>query len=455
MELVEREERQRNARLMAASPAVQALTERADAVMPGGVSSSSRRHEALARPLYIREGRGPRVTDADGNEFIDFTGGSGASMLGHGHPAIDAAVREAIARGTVCTAETEAQVELAERICELIPSAAKVRFVSTGTEATLAALRIARAATGREKVLRFAGHYHGMHDGVLVGWTRSPAAGEAPRPDSLGIPSSLAELVVVAPFNDPVALAEAMELHGDQLAAVILEPVSYNLGCVPADAEWLAALRAETARRGIVLIFDEILSGFRMGIAGAQGYYGITPDVTTLGKTLGGGWPISAIAGCDDVMSVLGPGGGVPLSGTFTTHLSAVLAALAALELMSEPGFYDALNGRADRFVRGLQACFDEAGVKARVQSLGARFGIYFGLRGPATDFESALPSDVGQSHVFAREALRHGLYFADFPGRRVPMHYGIGAAHSDTDVDESLAALAEVAKALAAEAES
>jgi glutamate-1-semialdehyde 2,1-aminomutase len=265
------------------------------------------------------------------------------------------------------------------------------------------------------------------------------------------MPAALTDLVVAVPFNDRAALADALDRHGDDLAAVILEPVSYNLGCVPADPRWLAELRVETARRGILLLFDEILSGFRMGIAGAQDHYGITPDLTTLGKTLGGGWPISAIAGRADVLSVLAPGGGVPLSGTFTTHLSAVLAALAALDVMSAPGFYETLNGRADRFVHGLQACFDEAGVDARVQSLGARFGVYFGLDAPATDFESAARSDVQQGHAFAREALQRGLYFADFPGRKVPMHYGIGAAHSDADIDKSLEVMVDVARALAA----
>jgi glutamate-1-semialdehyde 2,1-aminomutase len=428
------------------------LTQRAKALMPGGVSSSSRRHDALGRPLYLQRGRGSRITDADGNEYIDFTGGSGASMLGHGHPAIDEAVLEALRRGTICTAETEAHVELAERICELIPSAEKVRFASTGTEATLAALRIARAATGRQKIMRFTGHYHGMHDSVLLGWTQPPDENGQPRPDSLGIPESLAQQVVAIPFNDRQALGQAMALHGDELAAVILEPVSYNLGCVPADPEWLHALRAETRRRGIVLLFDEILSGFRMGIAGAQGFFGITPDLTTLGKALGGGWPISAIAGRSEVMSVLAQGGGVPLSGTFTTHLSSVLAAIAALKVMSELGFYEELNGRADRLARGLQACLDDAGIRALVQSLGARFAIYFGLTEPARDFETATRSDNQRARVFVREALRRGLYFADFPGRKVPMHYGIGAAHSDEDVTSSLELLADVARVVATE---
>lgn len=431
------------------SPRADALSQRADAVMPGGVSSGSRRNEALGRTVYFREASGSRLVDVDGQTYIDFTGGSGAAMLGHGHPRVDAAIREALERGTMCTAETEAHVELAERLCALIPSAETVRFASTGTEATLAALRVARGATGRDKILRFTGHYHGMHDAVLVGWTNAAdAAGAAPA-DSAGVPDAVRDLVIAVPFNDEAAFAEAIERHGSEIAAVVLEPISYNMGCVPADPAWLRAVREQTTRHGIVLIFDEILSGFRMGIDGAQGMYGVTPDVTTLGKTLGGGWPISAVVGREDVMRVLGPGGGVPLSGTFTTHLSAVLAALAALDVMAAAGFYDDLNARSERFVAGLRDCFASAGIPATVQGVGARFAMYFGVTEPVRDWAGATRSDVETSRALVREALARGVYFADFPGRKVPMHYGIGAAHSDADVDTALDALAAAAGAI------
>jgi glutamate-1-semialdehyde 2,1-aminomutase len=269
------------------------------------------------------------------------------------------------------------------------------------------------------------------------------------------VPEAVRDLVVVVPFNDEQAFADAIDAHGDELAAVFLEPVSYNLGCVPADPDWLASVRALTERHGIVLVFDEILSGFRMGIDGAQGHYGVTPDVTTLGKTLGGGWPISAIVGSKDVMAVLGPGGGVPLSGTFTTHLSAVLAAQAALEVMSEHGFYEQLNQRSNRFVDGVRNALRDAGLQATVQNLGARFGIYFGISEPVRDFEAAARSNVALSHALVREALARGLYFADFPGRKVPMHYGIGAAHSDADIDTALEALGAAAHAIAQDPDS
>jgi glutamate-1-semialdehyde 2,1-aminomutase len=425
------------------SSAVAELHRRAGAVLPGGVTSGSRHHAALGRPFYVQRGSGCHLTDLDGIEFIDFTGGSGASLLGHAHPAVDEAVASALHDGTICTAETEDHVALAERLCGLIPSAEMVRFANSGTEATQIALRVARAATGRDRILRFAGHYHGMHDAVLTGWTNSADdTGHAP-PDSLGVAPAMTELTHVAPFNDTDALLRTLDAHGDEIAAVILEPVSYNMGCVPADPQWLQVLRDQTRRRGIVLIFDEVLSGFRMGIAGAQGHYGITPDLTTLGKALGAGWPIAAIGGRADIMSVLAPGGGVPLSGTYTTHLAAVRAANTALKIMAAPGFYENLNRRSATFCAELERLFDTAGIIVRVQSLGARFGMYFGMQEPVTDFTSACRSDIEASRAFVTAAFREGLYFADFPGRKVPMHYGIGAAHTDRDLTEALESLA------------
>jgi glutamate-1-semialdehyde 2,1-aminomutase len=425
------------------------LQRRARAVLPGGVTSGSRHHEALGRPFYIRAGAGARVTDLGGREFLDFTGGSGASLLGHAHPAVDEAVRRALAAGTVCAAESDAAVALAERICEILPSAERVRFANSGTEATLIAVRVARAATGRSKILRFTGHYHGMHDAVLSGWT-SPAdsSGHAPA-DSLGVPDAVVDLTLAVPFNDTDALRAVLDAHGDELAAVLVEPVSYNLGCVPADPAWLQELRRLTRERGIVLVFDEILSGFRMGLDGAQGHYGVVPDLTTLAKALGAGWPIAALAGSAEVMQVLEPGGGVPLSGTYTTHPAAVHAALAALQVLSAPGFYDDLNRRATAFHDGLQTAFDQADVAVLVRGLGARFGLYFGVQDPPVDFASAARSDLAQSRTFVRAALREGLYFADFPGRRVPMHYGIGAAHTDADLQTALEALTRAAAAV------
>ena len=254
--------------------------------------------------------RSSRFRDVDGNEYIDMFIGSGANFLGHGHPAIRAAVEEALEIGVICNGETEHHARLAAMIADAVPCAEKVRFANSGTEATMGAIRVARAFTGRPKILKFEGHFHGMHDYL---WHNCAArAGElradgtvAPVPDSGGIPDAMAGLLVVAPFNNPEAFDSAIRAHGDDLAAVIMEPVSYNMGCVPSGAEFLREVRRACSQRGIVLIFDEVLSGYRMCRGGAQEHYGVTPDLCTLAKALGGGVPIAALCGRTEVMSVL------------------------------------------------------------------------------------------------------------------------------------------------------
>ncbi|MEA2254829.1 MAG: glutamate-semialdehyde -aminomutase, partial [Solirubrobacteraceae bacterium] len=396
-----------------------------------------------------------RLWDVDGNEYLDYSSSNGASMLGHNHPRIAEAVREGLARGTMCTQETRWHVELCERICETIPSAEKVRLSNTGTEATMAALRIARAATGRERVLKFDGHFHGMHDYVLFN-CHTPAEAMAdqeiaPYPDSAGIPERQGDLLVNVPFNDVGALMAALDRHGDQLACVILEPISYNLGCVPADRDFLVRLREETRRRGIVLIFDEVLSGFRMGLGGAQEHLGVVPDLSTWAKALGAGWPIAAITGRAEVMDVLGPVGSVVVSGTYTGQLCSVMAALAALDVMSEPGFYERLNATADRLYCGLDALMAEHGVVGRVQGIGARFGLYFGVSDPVRDYRQATAFDAEVNNRFLKGCVERGLHFHDFGTKMAPMHYGTTAAHTDDDIDLTLQRLRPVFAGLGA----
>src|ERR1035441_5295617 len=279
---------------LAESSRSEALFERAKQVTVGGVTAAGRFNPVLGRPYYFDHGDGCRLWDVDGHEYIDFSSSNGASMLGFNHPAINEAVAKSLGMGTMCTQETEYHVDLAERISELLPGAERVRFTNTGTEATMAAIRIARAATGRDKVLKFEGHFHGMHDYVLF---NSHTAPDRPYeaivpsfPDSAGIPPAVGKLLVNVPFNDERALVEALDRYQDELACVILEPVSYNLGCIPAEISWLRRLRAETKRRGIVLIFDEVLPGFRMALGGAAEYFEVTPDLATWGTALGAGW---------------------------------------------------------------------------------------------------------------------------------------------------------------------
>ncbi|MEA2363819.1 MAG: glutamate-semialdehyde -aminomutase [Thermoleophilaceae bacterium] len=433
------------------------LRERALRVMPGGVTAGGRFNPVLGRPYYFDHGNGARLWDVDGNEYLDYSSSNGASMLGHNHPRIAQAVRRGLAKGTMCTQETRSHVELCERLCELIPSAEKVRLSNTGTEATMAALRIARAATGRDRVLKFDGHFHGMHDYVLFNCHTPPErAGDPeipPYPDSAGIPSGQGDLLVNIPFNDPAALTSALDRHGDELACVILEPISYNLGCVPADRDFLALLREETAKRGIVLIFDEVLSGFRMGLGGAQEHLGVEPDLSTWAKALGAGWPIAAVTGSGEVMDVLGPVGGVVVSGTYTGQLCSVMAAIEALDIMSEPGFYDRLNSIADGLYRGLESLMADSGVTGRVQGIGARFGLYFGVTEPVRNYEEATAFDAEVNNRFLRGCVEHGLHFHDFGTKFAPMHYGTTSAHTDDDVDLTLERLADVFAALGAAA--
>lgn len=430
------------------------LSQRARRVMVGGVTAGGRFNPVLGRSYYFHRGDGCRLWDVDGNEYIDFSSSNGASMLGFNHPRINEAVQRGLELGTMCSQETRYHVELCERLTEVIPSAERVRLTNTGTEATMAAIRIARAATGREKVLKFEGHYHGWHDYVLFN-SHTPDRPYEPVvpsfPDSDGIPRVIGDLLVSVPFNDEAALRTALDLHGDELACVIVEPVSYNLGCVAADPDWLRLLRAETERRGIVLIFDEVLCGFRMALGGAQAYFGATPDISTWAKALGAGWPIAAVTGKASVMDVLNPTGHTVVSGTYTGHLCSVMAALEALSIMSQPGFYDRLTTIANRLYAGFDRLFAGSGVPGHVQGLGARFGLYFGVREWVTDYKGARSFDHELNNRFLALTGPGGLHFHDFGTKMAPMHYGTTAAHTEDDIDEALARLEPIFRGLAA----
>lgn len=430
------------------APQSERLFHRASDVTVGGVTAAGRFNPVLGRPYYFASADGCRVRDIDGNEFIDFSSSNGASMLGFNHPKINAAVEQGLRMGTICTQETEHHVALAERLIEILPGAERVRFTNTGTEATMAAIRMARAVTGREKILKFDGHFHGMHDYVFYNAHTPKRPYEQVVPpfvDSAGVPEVLNDLIVTVPFNDSAALVAALDQYQDELAAVILEPVAYNLGCVPADKQWLTELREETKRRGIVLIFDEVLSGFRMALGGAAEHYGITPDLATWAKALGGGWPIAAITGSEEVMNVLNPVGKTVVSGTYTGQLCSVLAALAALEEMSAPGFYTRLNATAERLYSGFGDFFERFGVLGHLQGLGARFGLFFGFTETATDYREATRFDADLNNRFLAGCAQNGLHFHDFGTKAAPMHYGITAAHTEADIDQALHHLEKV----------
>jgi glutamate-1-semialdehyde 2,1-aminomutase len=419
------------------------LYESAQKHLVGGGGAGGRYHPLLKRPVYLTRGKGSRFWDVDGKEYIDFFTGSGANFLGHDHPAIAAAIRQALEIGVICNGETEYHSRLADIVAEAVPCAEKTRFANSGTEATLGAIRIARAFTAKPKVLKFEGHFHGMHE--LIWYNCATAPGEvrsdgtiAPLPDTDGMPAAFADLVVVVPFNDPAAFEKAIRTHQDELAAVIVEPVSYNQGCIPAAPGFLEHVRRLCTELGIVLIFDEVLSGFRMCRGGAQEYFGVTPDLCTLAKALGGGVPIAAVCGTSQVMSVLNPIGHTVMSGTYTGHLTAVMGAIACQAELAKPEFYPRLNSLADRLYRGITEALRVTKVRGIVQGLGARFGLYLGVTAPVTNYREACAGSREMEVKFLLGCIRRGLYLHDY-AHRAPMHHGFSAQHTDRDIDEAL----------------
>lgn len=433
----------------------QQLFNRAKNSFIGGVGAAGRYVPALGLPLYLSRADGSKLYDIDGNEYIDYHGSSGATFIGYNNRAIKRAIEQVLEVGYFCNYETEQHEALAKKICEVIPSAERVRFANSGTEATLAAVRLARAYTGKEKILKFEGHFHGMHEMTWFNChTDTPPLKENGEveviPDSAGIPKSLHSSVVVIPFNNPDIFLSAIKRHEHELAAVIMEPVMYNSGCILPDRELVELIRRETERRGIVLIFDEVLSGFRMCIGGGQEYLGVTPDLTTLAKALGGsGLPIAALVGKREVMSSLTPEGPVVMSGTYTGHLLEVAGALEALSIMEQQDFYPHINGLADRLYSGINQLFEQYHIKAVVQGLGARFGMYFGLDTlPIYDYRKAVDGyRYDQDAEFTRKAFERGMYFHDFGNKKTPTHHGFTYAHTKEDIEETLNRVEDILK--------
>jgi glutamate-1-semialdehyde 2,1-aminomutase len=419
--------------------------ERAQQSLAGGVSSSTRVNKALGHPLYFARGEGCRVWDLDGREYIDLCCSHGATLLGHGDPRVLAAVSEAMQAGACCSYENERHAELAELLCQSIPCYERVRFTGSGTEAVMHCLRLARAYAGRSKILKIEGHFHGYSDPMMfaictpadrLGPEESPAAW----PGSTGMPPGLDEQLVLVPFNRTDLLSEAIARHKHELAAVIMEPVYYNAGCILPSREFLAAARSLTEQHGIVLIFDEVLCAFRMGPGGAQEHLGVTPDLCTVGKAVGGGFPLSVFGGKREIMDRLMPQGDCQHSGTYNGHPAVVAAALAAIRAYREPGFYDHIRSVGERLFGGLNSIFRRHDKKAHVQGLGARFGVYFGLKGEARSYRDAVQHHRGQMLRFIAAAIREGVYFHDYGG--AACHHGFCAAMTERDADEALARL-------------
>jgi glutamate-1-semialdehyde 2,1-aminomutase len=399
----------------------------------------------MGYPMLFGWGRGCRVWDLDGREYLDLCCSHGATLLGHGDPRVRRAVDDVLDRGAACSYENELHTALARALCETVPCCQRVRFTGSGTEATMHCLRLARAFTGRSRILKLEGNFHGYHDQVMfaIGTPADrlgPEFAPTPYPGSAGMAPGLEQSLVLTPYNRPDLLQDAFRRHGQELAAVICEPVYYNAGCILPTPEFLAALRDLTREYGALLVFDEVLSAFRMGPGGAQEYLGVTPDLCTLGKAVGGGFPLSVFGGRRDIMERLMPTGDCQHSGTYNGHPVAVAAGLAAVTAYRQPGFYEHIHALAARLFGGLQGVFDRHGIPARVQGLGARFGIYFGVTDPVRNYRDTVKHQRDTMLRFIKAAIGHGVYFHDYGG--AACHHGFCAAMTLADADDALARL-------------
>ncbi len=401
----------------------------------------------LGRAVYMSGGDGPYLYAEDGKRYIDFNTSNGAAILGHKHPAIREAVVNALDAGTIAASETRYHPQLAERLCEIIPSAERVRFASTGSEVTAVAVRLARHATGRRKILKFDGHFHGLTDTFLF---KPDGADRKIIPQSAGVPEAGADELVMVPWNDPDAFSAAIDQHADDLAAVILEPVHYNAGCIPPVEGLLELIRSRTRERDIVLIFDEVLSGFRTRLGGMEEYYGVHPDLSTWAKALANGMPLSALTGRADLMEQLVPSGPVAHSGTYSGHLHSVLASLATLDTLSQPGLFEHVEEVSQGFYRDLQETFDRHELPVRVQGLGTRFGLYFGRRDPVQSVADLANHDHELNRKFYLGCMERGVYFHAYTGVGPPGHAGFSLAHTDQVIGEALEIMDDVAGSIA-----
>lgn len=419
--------------------------EEARKYMPGGVNSPVRSYPHMGcPPPFIDHAKGAYITDIDGNTYIDYVGSWGPMVLGHAHPAVIEAIQKAAEKSTSYGAPTLLETELAELITEIIPSIEKLRLVSSGTEATMSALRAARGYTGRDKILKFEGCYHGHGDSLLV--KAGSGASTFGKPDSAGVTKGTAQDTLVVPYNDIEAFRAVMDREGDAIAAVIVEPVAGNMGMIPPAEGFLPALREETEKHGAVLIFDEVMCGFRTDFHGAQAKYGIHPDMTCLGKIIGGGLPAAAYGGRREIMNCIAPDGSVYQAGTLSGNPLAVTAGLATLrQIMSIPDFNGKVAAKVTKLLAGWQEAADEAGVPVQLHQSGSMFGLFFSEK-PVRNYQDACAADANAFRVWFRSMLEQGIYLAPSPFETIFMSY----AHSDEDIEKTIAAARTAMKKVA-----
>ena len=416
------------------------LFEQAQKYIPGGVNSPVRAFKGVGgTPLFFKHAEGAHLFDEDDKRYIDYVGSWGPMILGHSDPRIKAALHAQVDQGVGYGAPTAIETEMAKKVCELMPSIDLVRMVNSGTEATMSAIRLARGYTGRDKIVKFEGCYHGHVDSLLV--KAGSGALTLGVPNSPGIPASLAEHTITLNFNDIDNVRETFKEIGDQVAAIIVEPVAGNMNCIPPTPGFLEGLREVCDEHGSVLIFDEVMTGFRVSLGGAQGLYGVTPDLTALGKVIGGGLPVGAFGGKREIMEHISPLGPVYQAGTLSGNPLAMTAGLTTLNAISEPGFHDRLTEKTRRVTDGLKQVADDAGIPLTVQSAGAMFGLFFTEEPNVSRFDQVTACNVERFKAFFQGMLKEGVYLA-------PSAFEAGfvcAALSDQDIEDTIAAARRV----------
>ena len=420
------------------------LFARAQVHIPGGVNSPVRAFNGVGgTPVFFESAQGAHLYDVDGKAYIDYVGSWGPMIAGHSHPDILAAVQTAASNGLSFGAPAPAEVTMADKICALVPAMDMVRMVNSGTEATMSALRLARAATKRDRFIKFEGCYHGHADSFLV--KAGSGALTLGVPTSPGVPKVLADLTITLPYNDEAAIREFMAAEGDTIAAIIVEPVAGNMNCIPPQAGYLQALREVCDKHGSLLIFDEVMTGFRVALGGAQERFGIVPDLSTFGKVIGAGMPVGAFGGKKEFMQMIAPSGPVYQAGTLSGNPVAMAAGLANLEIICEPGFYTELENKTTRLLEGLQAAADAAGIAFTTTQVGGMFGLFFTDQKNVSNFEQATNCDLERFKKFYHCMLDKGVYLA-------PSAYEAGfmsQAHTNELIDQTIAIAASCFKEL------
>ena len=425
---------------------LQSMFEEAKKYMVGGCCASGRFHVQYGQPVIMERADGARLWDVDGKEYIEFHSSAGPILYGYNNPRLNKAVEESLKLGNFCNFETKYTIELSKHICDIIPCAERVRIMNSGTESTLAAIRLARGYAGRDIVIRMEGHFHGMHEMIWYNHTAVGAMNEFGEieniPDSGGFCDLYGDEIKTIPFNNYGILEDTVQRYKDRVACIIMEPVSFNCGCYPARKEYLQKVRELCDKENIVLIFDEVITGFRMRPGSAQAYYGVTPDVTTLAKALGGGTPIAAVCGKKKVMEAFKPIGTVGCSGTTSGALMPVMMACECMKMVKEPGFYDYIESIGNPLYDGINELFKKHGIPGHCRGMGARFAIYFGVEDPEDDYDFRTvweKFDNKMDAEFVRMCIDNGVYMHDYGMGPSPAHRGFGTAHTLDDINIAL----------------